>query len=274
MVPSIDNTKVATALGLLTSVYSGKPAIQGVLTSLANRFQLLEQQIWSVINAYILANFPQTGSYTTWLVTALGSGGPTLQYLGGAGAWPPGAVIPAGSVLQCSSTGDKFTTSASFTLPAIGGSNTVSGSGSVRVNDIFYLANNWVALDNLGAIVGEARQGRTDPAYLPAILLRILVNKSTGSTSDIIAIVRNALSALGTLPILLSYWEPAPGEFEFDIVPLATTTLNALLSLLPEARAGGYQGMLVSSSASIAETITWGSVGFGGGASFASNRRS
>src|SRR5208283_2063637 len=116
MVPSVDNTKVATAIGLLTSSYAGKPVITGILTSLANRFQLLEQQIWSVINAYILANSPQTGSYTTWLVTALGSG-PTLQYLGGAGAWPPGAVIPAGSVLQCSSTGDELTTLASFTLP-------------------------------------------------------------------------------------------------------------------------------------------------------------
>jgi len=194
MVPSVDNTKVATAIGLLTSSYAGKPVITGILTSLANRFQLLEQQTWSVINAYILSNYPIAGQ--------------------------------------------DFS----------------------------------VALDNIGAIIGEPRGGRNDEAYVPALYLRILVNRSDGSTMSLIGIVQKALANAGVTPTLFTYWEPTPGEFEFDIVSLPTALLNALSAVLPLARPAGYSGMIVSSSAPVANVITWGSVGFGGTNSFASNR--
>ena len=134
MVPSVDNTKVATATGLLTSSYAGKPVITGILTSLANRFQLLEQQTWSVINAYILANYPIAGQ--------------------------------------------DFS----------------------------------VALDNIGAIIGEPRGGRNDAAYVPALYLRILVNRSDGSTASLIGIVQKALANAGVTPRCSRIGNPSLGN--------------------------------------------------------------
>src|SRR6266705_5722859 len=45
-------------------------------------------------------------------------------------------------------------------------------------------------LDILGAIVGEARQGREDPIYRIWIKVRIKVNRSFGKPTDIIDIVQ------------------------------------------------------------------------------------
>ena len=194
MVPNVDYNKAATALGLLTSEYAGKPAITGVLTSLANRFQLLEQQIWSVINAYVLKNYPIAGQ--------------------------------------------DFS----------------------------------VALDNLGAIIGEPRGGRNDATYVPALYLRILINRSRGRALDVIAVVQQVLTNFGLSTTLAKYWEPGAAAFEVDVIGISSGAIAALLAMLPQVRSAGTRGMLVSSSATPATTITFGSVGFGGGLSFASNR--
>jgi len=42
------------------------------------------------------------------------------------------------------------------------------------------------ALDQIGAYVGESRQGRSDSVYRDAIRLRIIINNSAGTPNDII----------------------------------------------------------------------------------------
>lgn len=45
-----------------------------------------------------------------------------------------------------------------------------------------------VHLDTLGALVGEARQGRGDDDYRAAIRIRIRANRSTGTANDVIEV--------------------------------------------------------------------------------------
>lgn len=46
-----------------------------------------------------------------------------------------------------------------------------------------------IVLDALGALVGELRAGRSDADYRESIRLRILINRSTGRTPEVIAII-------------------------------------------------------------------------------------
>ncbi len=47
-----------------------------------------------------------------------------------------------------------------------------------------------VQIDGFGQIVGEAREGRTDLAYKTAIRARMVLNRSQGTTEDIIELIR------------------------------------------------------------------------------------
>lgn len=71
---------------------------------------------------------------------------------------------------------------------------------SVQIQDlerVFFdlLENRWIdtatgaQLDGLGAIVGEPRQGRNDEDYRLAIRARVLINKSSGTVPELLAIL-------------------------------------------------------------------------------------
>lgn len=73
------------------------------------------------------------------------------------------------------------------------------------LNDRWMETSTGLQLDGLGQIVGEARQGRTDDDYRLALRVRILTNKSSGSTEQIIEILSLAIKS----PIELVEYFPA-----------------------------------------------------------------
>lgn len=94
-------------------------------------------------------------------------------------------------------------------------------------------------LDQLGEIVGEARQDRTDTLYRAAIRVRILVNKSNGRTEELITIALRYLEALQVaVPAIYAgeYW---PAGLRLDIG--AETVDSYLLGMLREAKGGGIR---------------------------------
>lgn len=96
----------------------------------------------------------------------------------------------------------------------------------------------WAILDQIGAIVGEPRNGRTDADYVPALRLRIRINNSNGLAEDIIQIV--ALVVLGA-----AYSEWYPAAWEVDLTPTgpqSTSIVNALITDLGEAAEAGTAG--------------------------------
>ncbi len=97
-----------------------------------------------------------------------------------------------------------------------------------------------VQLDVLGKIVGQPRLGLSDEAYLDALRLRIRVNRSRGSSVDLLEILRLAMP----LPKVFSYreeWHLSSYTYVEEIsIELALT----LLSVLNAARAAGYRAIL------------------------------
>lgn len=155
MVPTKRTTVIADGIARLTSAFTHKPVITGILKSALSSVQDLENVIWTVIySKLITANPPPSGD----------------------------------------------------------------------------------ALDKLGAIVGETRNGRTDATYFPAVLLRIRVNKSRGLAEDIIQISNTVNPAVytdqyGTAAWLLETWD-------------LTVDVNAYLKMLSDAKAAGVRGVV------------------------------
>ena len=125
-----------------------------------------------------------------------------------------------------------------------------------------------VQLDVLGKIVGCARQGLSDSAYRDAIRLRIRVNRSRGSSADLLEILRLAMPS----PKVFTYEELyhlASYIYVEDIsVDLAITLLNSLNA----ARAAGYRAILEyhTDRVNTADMLLWGwnhTAGNGGGGS-------
>lgn len=118
-----------------------------------------------------------------------------------------------------------------------------------KENDLFALLNAivlanhplpggpWQILDQLGAIVGVKREGRTDPAYLAAIRVQIRINNSHGLAEDIIDVT--ALLVAGGL-----YREWYPAAFEMQVLDITTDEAQALVDFLGDARSAGTEGFL------------------------------
>lgn len=124
-----------------------------------------------------------------------------------------------------------------------------------------------VQLDVLGKIVGAPRLGLSDNAYRSAIKLKIRVNRSRGSSKDLLEILRLAMPQ----PKVFDYQEhynlasfTRVEEISVDLAFTLVTSLNA-------ARAAGYRAILeyytdrVSPSAVFlwANNTTGGQRGFG-----------
>ena len=107
-----------------------------------------------------------------------------------------------------------------------------------------------ITLDVLGQLVGEPRNGRSDGWYTVALRLRILTNRSVGSTTSVFA--------------LLDAAEPG-AKWTFDeAYPAAFSVVwfgsldayNALIEFLPQTRAGGVACAITWSPAIPSLTLT------------------
>ncbi len=93
-------------------------------------------------------------------------------------------------------------------------------------------------LDDLGAIVGQLREGREDAAYIEAIRLRVRINRSKGRSEDMVQIV-NLISELAT------YVEYYPLAWEVSLYEIENG--GDLIRLLAQAKAASSYGVLLVS---------------------------
>jgi hypothetical protein len=122
--------------------------------------------------------------------------------------------------------------------------------------------------DQIGAIVGESRDGRDDADYLTAIYVKIRVNRSQGRGEDLIeicALLKPALNTSVTPNTTVLYQESYPAGWKITLLnPGATTviSINELATLLFDAKALGTYGNLevgTPSSPSVGDVFILGS---------------
>lgn len=91
-------------------------------------------------------------------------------------------------------------------------------------------------LDVYGRIVGESRNGLSDDRYRTRILARLIVNRSRGRVSDLLAVARTLIGSVGSIRLT----ELFPGTFEmyFD-TPLTLTTAQEAAVMVRQAKAVG-----------------------------------
>ena len=113
-------------------------------------------------------------------------------------------------------------------------------------HDVWILVWAWVLdyavesrLDDLGAIVGEKREGREDDDYRTAIRIRIRVNRSKGRSEDMVQVLA-LISALAT------YIEMFPLGWEASLYNI--TNGGDVIRYLTQAKAAGSYGVLLSST--------------------------
>lgn len=106
-----------------------------------------------------------------------------------------------------------------------------------------------VNLENLGALVGEAREGRNDATLRAAIRLRIRTNRSQGRVSDLFEIV-NLL-----VPDNWSFLEVPYGYFAVLLYGASSATVQALALALSRSKPLGHQGELITSALPASQTI-------------------
>ncbi len=94
-------------------------------------------------------------------------------------------------------------------------------------------------LDDLGAIVGQLREGRSDAGYVDAIKLRVRINRSQGRSEDMVQIAE-LISELAT------YVEYFPLGWEVSIYDIDNG--GDLIRLLGQAKAAGSYGVLLTSN--------------------------
>lgn len=94
-------------------------------------------------------------------------------------------------------------------------------------------------LDNLGAIVDEARKGRADALYRPWIKARVLVNRANGLQSDLLRVLR---LIIGDAPTV-TYTRVPPAAFTIAIagVPSSGDVAKTVHGLLSEVKGAGIR---------------------------------
>ena len=99
-----------------------------------------------------------------------------------------------------------------------------------------------VQLDGIGEIVGEKRAGQSDTDYRIGIYTRILINKSSGTVDEILAIMSVANAVLSYTFERIDY-----ANFHLHIddpVDLSLVNIPLLRRLICEAKLGGVRGIL------------------------------
>jgi hypothetical protein len=124
-----------------------------------------------------------------------------------------------------------------------------------------------VQLDVLGKIVGQPRLGLSDVAYRLAIKLKIRVNRSRGSSEDLLEILRLAMPD----PKVFTYTELYHLASYIYVEEISVELAFTVLTSLNHARAAGYRAILEYSTDRIdpADLFRWedevaGGVGVGG----------
>lgn len=100
-----------------------------------------------------------------------------------------------------------------------------------------------IHLDNIGAIVGEPRIGRSDEQYRVALRARILLNKSNGTIEDVIAL---AIASTG-LALTIEITEYFPASFNARIVETIDPSVvdtDAMVAIISSGKPGGVGGHL------------------------------
>lgn len=116
-----------------------------------------------------------------------------------------------------------------------------------------------VQLDVIGAIVGEAREGRSDEDYRAAIRLRIRINRSKGRTRDVLDV-----TALSLGPTGWTYRDVELAAFIVTAYELGAPVAKALRAALAKTRAAGTQGVFVTSTWPLAQNFSYGDTEAGG----------
>lgn len=111
-----------------------------------------------------------------------------------------------------------------------------------------------VQLDGLGAIVGEAREDRTDAVYRRFIQVRILVNRSNGKLEELYQIIQ---AALDTPTVQIQEHYPA-SEIVHVSSLLGDLSAEDLFRILAAAKAGAVRLFLGYVFSDTAATFTWG----------------
>jgi hypothetical protein len=112
-----------------------------------------------------------------------------------------------------------------------------------------------VQLDVIGRIVGEPRQGRSDEEYRPFLRARILVNRSSGLTEQIITIVSVVLGDDAAIELR----EEFPAAFTMVANNAIAVSPSAVISLLREAKAAAVRVLLEYTLVDDDETFTFAS---------------
>lgn len=148
------------ALNLLTSMFRGRPVIEGLTSAFAKEIQRWESAAWGVIN----------------------------------------------------------------------GRNLASGEG--------------VALDAIGALIGESRKGKSDEDYRKALSLRILINRSTGRIGEILKIL-DAIIRYSPSGVVWRYYDSPPAGFTLELKTLDTGVYLALADGIRETKPAGVECSLI-----------------------------
>lgn len=110
-------------------------------------------------------------------------------------------------------------------------------------------------LDNLGAVVGQAREASTDDQYRARIRGRILANRSSNSTETMIAIAAAVVNDPDLVARVTTY-APAAFELWLDGVSVTDDTADALGDLIRAARAAGIGARVIYSTEPASDTFT------------------
>lgn len=94
-------------------------------------------------------------------------------------------------------------------------------------------------LDVLGELVGEPRQGRSDTVYRLAVRVRIAVNRSRGTSEDV-------LKVFGLLGFPFSYEEFFPARIRVTVLAGVGAAAPTIKTILQQTKAAGVATELVS----------------------------
>jgi len=115
-------------------------------------------------------------------------------------------------------------------------------------------------LDLLGSLVGQAREGMDDATYRLWIAARVLLNRSSGTGPQILAIMRCVVPSSATLTLIPYY----PKAFTLKVGGAAVDAgiLSELLSAATEATTNGYLETLATPGAQAFSFAGGGGLGF------------
>lgn len=99
-------------------------------------------------------------------------------------------------------------------------------------------------LDQLGDLVGQSRAGATDADYRQRIRARIKVNRSSGTTAEILAIFR-VLYAVGFTGLTLTFLDEFPAAFSLVLAGVRVPSGAIGLEFMRLARAAGVYGVFI-----------------------------